>query len=281
MPPSAIGCTLILIHGLGDQAADWSAAFRAAFTPALGADAARVNVVDAYWAKLSTRDDLLHPRLGVGAVPASGLGLDDEAYNRAVLEFTRALGRSAGAPRGERALSPGEIFDVIKGRLPGGEELLVDAGNYVGRNGVRTAVQNVLHAALAAAHQDAPDVPVVLVSHSQGTIIAYDVLRQAGEAYPRLRTWITMGSPLGKYLGFPFEWGALQLGVPPDLRWVNLFDPQDIVGVELNGMVDWPRPQPIDVAVDNVGHAHDAHDHWHNPEVVAHIKDEVLRVLNG
>jgi hypothetical protein len=286
MPPNT-ACTLILLHGLGSQSEDWSQRFRDSFAEALGPDAPRVHMVDAYWGPLSTRDHLLHPRVALDAAPNARLGVADEAYNRAIVEFTLALGREAGvqpAPQpGGRTFGPGDVFDAIRGKLPGGTELLVDVGNYVGRNGVRTAVQQVVHDKLAEAHRVAPGVPIVLATHSQGTIISYDVLRQAGGSYPQLRTWITQGSPLGKYLTL-FQWGAERLGIPTTLRWLNLWDAEDLVGKALDPLVlwqdrGWDDLRPLDVQVDNVRRAHDAHDHWHNPEVVAHIKEEVSRFL--
>jgi hypothetical protein len=276
--PANTACTLILLHGLGNQPEDWSQRFRDSVTTALGGDADRVRLVDAYWAPLSTRDHLLRPRVALDASPDARLDVADNAYNQAVVEFTLALGREAGAPVGARGFGPGDILDAVRGRLPGGTELLVDVGNYVGRNGVRTGVQSVVHAALAQAQHDAPDAPIVLASHSQGTIIAYDVLRQAGSSYPQLRAWITQGSPLGKYLNL-FQWGAERLGIPTDLRWVNLWDSGDLVGKALGALVTWDHPRPVDIQVDNAHNAQDAHDHWHNPECVEHICAEVRRAL--
>src|SRR5439155_24350061 len=142
-----------------------------------------------------------------------------------------------------------------------------------------TAVQNVLHACLGEASAAGTDVPLLIVSHSQGTVISYDVLRQAGGSYANLRTWITMGCPLQKYFAFPLQWGRQQLGVQPGLRWLNLYDPMDIVGKGLGGAVDWPAPQPQDQVVDNVHNAHDAHDHWHNPQVVQAVAAEITKLL--
>jgi hypothetical protein len=280
MPADSVACTLVLIHGLGDQPPDTFASFRARFTDALGDDAARVNILEAYWAPLSKLQDLVHPTLAPGGAPVA-TGIPDNTSVAAAKEFTLALGKDVGVSPEAHALDPVDVLRKIQGAIPGGRELIIDVGNYVGRNGVRTAVQSVLHERLAEAHRDAPGVPIVLASHSQGTIISYDVLRQAGASYPQLRTWITMGCPLVKYLTL-FQWGAHRLNVPEDLRWVNIFDPEDIVGRALSGLVDWPRPQPLDEQVDNKRNStefHDAHDHWHNPEVVQLLKAEVSALL--
>ena len=75
--------------------------------------------------------------------------------------------------------------------------------------------------------------PIVLVTHSMGTVIAYDCLKNVPEC-PKVKHLMTIGSPLGlsemqtnlkpgysREDGFPYE--------KVDLRWVNIFDPLDIV----------------------------------------------------
>jgi hypothetical protein len=141
------------------------------------------------------------------------------------------------------------------------------------------AFRNALGRDLGAAHAGGARRPVALVSHSQGTAISHDALRQAGANYPQLRTWITMGSPLRKYFAFPIEWGRRQLGLPSTLRWLNLYDPNDIVGKDLAGAVDWPSPQPADRIVDNVANAGGAHDHWANPQVARAVAAEIRWLL--
>lgn len=73
---------------------------------------------------------------------------------------------------------------------------------------------------------------VVIVSHSMGTMIAYDVLRNVADC-PQVDALFTLGSPLGisevqdelraadaESIDFPAE---------KLLRWVNVFDPQDLI----------------------------------------------------
>jgi hypothetical protein len=276
---SDTACIAILIHGVGDQPESWSQSFRASLANELAGDADRVELVSAYWAPFSTLDDVVHPKLASTRLRARSMTVADETYNRAVLEFSRMLAADAGAPAAAHTFGPLDLVDTIVDRIPGGIELVADVGNYVAHNGVRTAVQNVLHACLGQAQAREAELPVILVSHSQGTIISYDVLRQAGANYPALRTWITMGCPLRKYFAFPLEWGRQQLGLPAGLRWLNLYDQMDIVGRELRGAVDWTSPEPDDRVVDNARNAADAHDHWHNPEVVKAVAAEIVRLL--
>jgi hypothetical protein len=73
---------------------------------------------------------------------------------------------------------------------------------------------------------------IVLVTHSMGTMVAYDVLRNCSDC-PPVETLFTLGSPLGikeiqdeliatgqKHVDFP----AAKLG-----RWINVYDPFDVV----------------------------------------------------
>ena len=123
-------------------------------------------------------------------------------------DYARMLAVDAGAPPRTLTFGPGDIIDFIKRKLPQATDIVGDAANYIARNGVRTGMQNVLHEALAEAGAQDGATPVVLAGHSQGTIVSYDVLRQAGKNYPGVLTRVTMGCPLKKYLGFPLEWGG-------------------------------------------------------------------------
>jgi hypothetical protein len=73
---------------------------------------------------------------------------------------------------------------------------------------------------------------MVLVTHSMGTIVAYDVLRNCGGC-PQVDTLFTLGSPLGlrevqeelvatdrRTVDFPS--GTLR-------QWINVYDPLDVV----------------------------------------------------
>lgn len=277
--PRTTACSLILIHGIGNQRSTWSQGFRRRLRKELGFDARRVGIVDAYWAPLSTIRETVSPTFASRRMGVRNLGLEEETYNRTVDEFSRMLAAEAGARADVRAFGPVDIWNAIKRRLATAEDTVADVANYVARNGVRTAVQNILHDKLGQVHASTSAAPVIVASHSQGTVISYDVLRQAGTNYPLLRTWITMGSPLRKYFAFPLQWGRQALGMPAQLRWLNLYDKKDIVGKDLRGAVDWTSPRPVDRVVDNVRNASDAHDHWGNQQVTKAVAGEIRRLL--
>lgn len=274
----AIECTLVLIHGIGNQKKNWSQPFRRNLRGALGSDARRISMIDAYWAPLSTIGEAITPSFAPGRRDLREVALEEETFQRVVMEFTRMLAADAGAHGSAVAsFGPRDVFGWFGRRAAMAADVAADVGNYIARNGVRTAMQNVLHEKLGEAQSSL--VPVIVVSHSQGTIVSYDVLRQAGANYPTLKTWITMGSPLKKYFAFPLRWGRQLLGMPPGIRWVNLYDRADFVGKDLRGAIKWQKPRPVDRLVDNEKHAGGPHDHWHNPQVVRAVADEVRRVL--
>ncbi len=103
------------------------------------------------------------------------------------------------------------------------------------RSGVSYDVQDEIRqrfvAKLEAAAADGG--PLVVVSHSQGTIIAYDCLKRV-ESCPQIDALITIGCPLGideVQDKLKPEWtrkdGFPNLKVAGD--WVNIFDPLDVV----------------------------------------------------
>jgi pimeloyl-ACP methyl ester carboxylesterase len=274
--PVKPGCSVILIHGIGDQPEDWSKKFRKALKTELGISFKKVKLDDAYWAPLSTWQELVHPTLAASP-EAAGVALEADVFNRTVQQVASVMAAEEGIPPTSLGFGPVDIKNWLL-KLPKGiKNLVEDIGNYVARNGVRTAVQNVLHSKLGDAER--LKVPVMLIGHSQGTVICYDALRQAGGNYAHLRTWITMGSPLRKYYLSCLQWGKQKLGMPSTLRWLNLYDAKDIVGNDLNGAVSWQSPIPEDIQVDNVNNAGGAHNHWDNPEVVQIVADEIRKLL--
>ncbi|MDY0043743.1 MAG: hypothetical protein RBS82_03645, partial [Syntrophales bacterium] len=83
------------------------------------------------------------------------------------------------------------------------------------------------------------DDKILLIAHSMGSIIAYDVLTQSEDL--KIDTLVTIGSPLG----FPVVFGKIlaemkKAGtclakpcVPDSVQkeWINLFDPEDMIAV--------------------------------------------------
>jgi len=93
--------------------------------------------------------------------------------------------------------------------------------------------------------------PVVVIGHSLGTVIAYDVLsepRFTGKAVPLL---VTLGSPLG-YTEIQ-DVVAKPLTIPAPVRlWANFADPLDLISLDTSLADDFQgAPRIIDALVDN------------------------------
>lgn len=143
-----------------------------------------------------------------------------------------------------------------------------DVYNYFYRDGRRQQIRAVLERELARAREAGGR--TALISHSMGTVIALDVLRDY--QHP-VDLFVTMGSPLG------LAWLKHQLdepGFPPSVeRWLNVFDREDpVTQPDQHVADDFPRDggrEPIQDRVirDNYSNPdasnkveRDAH-HWH------------------
>jgi hypothetical protein len=177
------------------------------------------------------------------------------------------------------------------------------------RERVRSFVRDALH---RICYRD--DVSGVVVNaHSNGTVIAFDVMRQLTPIAARqLRHIVTSGSPLRKYVDL-FTWGTDAGSIenmPDPKRWTNFWDERDPVADPLAPGREWLRGRPLptspasdslfrqvsdsgDVAplpiddrlVDNLSHSSggglQAHNYWDNDSQVVQPLADVLRQLAG
>lgn len=98
---------------------------------------------------------------------------------------------------------------------------------------------------------DAVDGPVVLVTHSLGTAIAYDVLSEARFAGRDVRLLVTLGSPLGYTEIQDVVHKPLRLPAPVRI-WANFADPFDVVALDSTLADDFRGgPRIVDARVDN------------------------------
>ncbi len=121
------------------------------------------------------------------------------------------------------------ILKVIDRKIPFGSGSSValftrDVFEYLTKIGIRDAIETGV---LQAVH---PNEPTVVVSHSLGTVVAYNILRREGVA----RQWdiplfVTLGSPLGVT--------KIRQSISPTTypecarRWFNAFDDRDVVAL--------------------------------------------------
>lgn len=238
---------LVYVHGIGWQEPPddlrrlWDLAL---FGRELGATSPVGHSQMAFWA------DILHPERTTAAWTQRSLGLDrdlrtldierllddDGMFLRdergEVSELVDALLRRFGVPRGSESRArvlplPGFLRrPLAKAFL---KAFVRDTAAYFFQPETRDRIRKRLEDALPA--DEAED--VVLVSHSMGTVIAFDVLQtRAAAGRPiRVRKFVTLGSPLG--ITEIQDHLATRPEIPADVReWTNFADPLDPVALD-------------------------------------------------
>jgi hypothetical protein len=139
-----------------------------------------------------------------------------------------------------------------------------DVAGYVARNDLRQRVRDFVHEALTRLAQRGDVANIVINSHSQGTVVAFDTLRTLPyEVIDLVAAYFTLGSPLRKYAealnwgrdtgrlaampswayGEVLDWGRGPAGVAAIPAWTNMWDPRDPVA---DPLVPAPRWRPGD-----------------------------------
>jgi len=121
---------------------------------------------------------------------------------------------------------------------------------------------------LAAVNAAIPaDVPIVLVSHSLGTVVARDLLSDH-DLRRRTRLWVTAGSPLGLDA---VQRNLLTKGtVNPGVPWLTCWDVNDVVAIGHPLRPTWKDPLQ-EVEVENSDAPHSIERYLGHPEVARAI----------
>ena len=189
-----------------------------------------------------------------------------------------------------------------------------DVATYVCRNDIRVQVRSFVREALIRlACRDDVDA-IVINSHSNGTVVAFDVLHEFPLfAAAKIKGFITSGSPLRKYVDL-FLWGSEVGSIHSMGPWLNFGDHRDVVADPLmpeawqpgsawanlgrrkstKSLFHWMNPdtnaresqQIQDIGVDNMknssGGGLQAHNYWDNTaEVVKPLASFLQRVVAG
>lgn len=243
---------VIGIHGLNNKPPApvlsdwWEASLREGLARNQSIHRARLNFRLGYWA------DLLHeapippeadpapyvPESGDGALPSGRSGF----RRRMAALGLEAVGKLAEAAARAPVLE-NMIEELVHERASDLYRYHVDKGL---RGTIRSRLSTQIEAAIASRRS------VILIAHSMGSIIAYDVLRQM----PGLTVahFITIGSPLG--LAEVRDHAAREFGpseVPAGVgRWTNLADPRDpVAALDVRLRSDY-RPNGNGVSVDDM-----------------------------
>lgn len=135
-----------------------------------------------------------------------------------------------------------------------------DVAAYVCRNDLRQRVRDFVRQALLRLAERGDVDKIIVNSHSQGTVVAFDIVREATPPTLAKIPWlITVGSPLRKYAD-TLSWGSEIGGIVAIPNWCNVWDELDPVADPLTPGRNWKRGQvsrptepPLFVSIDSVG----------------------------
>lgn len=185
--------------------------------------------------------------------------------------------QSGNVPRTDPVHGPGHVQRLIRHLHPaatpkdaaGAYTVLRtvedDVAGYVARNVLRERVREFVSEALLRLTQRGDVAAIVVNSHSQGTVVAFDTLRTAPyEVIGLVPSWFTMGCPLRKYADI-LSWGTdvgriasmkpwtrptgpiwqHAAGDSPMPSWTNVWDRLDPVADPLSPGPGWKRGQAL------------------------------------
>jgi hypothetical protein len=285
---------LVFIHGRSQQHKDaaalkgeWIAAFREGLTKnglslPIPEDAIRFP----YYG------DTLHglvsgvPPEQVAEVIVKGDNADDEerAFMRAVIqEVKQAAGISdamLAEAAGQGVIKKGPlnwewlqgVLQAIDRNIPGASGTSIalatyDVYQYLFNSGIRDQIDKGVRQAIQ------PDIPTVVVGHSLGTVVSYNLLKHAGQKSGwNVPLYVTVGSPLAVT--------AIKNSLAPNKhpqcvgKWFNAMDERDVVAL-------YPLDQnnfPITPAIENKTDVQNQTENRHGISGYLNDKDVAKRI---
>lgn len=169
-----------------------------------------------------------------------------------------------GAPAAPTATTRGLVDIPLMGA-----DVVADVVRYLFDTTLQKAVQQRLSDKLEQATKEYDE--ILLVSHSLGTVVAFDVLRQAAERY-NVKRFVTMGSPLRKLVTVgcrSSDLGTISRKTVPS--WLNLYDTTDLVADVIGPA--FPGYPIEDTFIQIANLPIPSHDYWRNQEVLEIIAD--------
>jgi hypothetical protein len=144
-----------------------------------------------------------------------------------------------------------------------------DVYRYLRSQGVRDAIEGGIRAALT------PGEETVVVSHSLGTVVAYNLLRREGKAEGwKVPLLVTLGSPLAVSV---IKQSLRPLSHPPVVeKWFNAYDDDDVVSLYGLDAKHFPVDPPVEnySKVDNrTSNQHGISGYLEDPTVARRIHE--------
>jgi len=169
------------------------------------------------------------------------------------------------------------ILEKVDQHIPGVSAASIavatnDVYQYLENPGVRDTIDSGVRAALTNQR------PMVVVAHSLGTVVAYNLLRREGQAQGwNVPLFMTLGSPLGVT--------AIKRKLSPIKhptcvgRWVNAFDKRDVVSLHPLDAAHFTIDPPIE-NIDNIrnktANRHGIAGYLDNAELANEIRQSLL-----
>ena len=180
------------------------------------------------------------------------------ASQAAVTEGASAVGMSTWL--GKRAVAIASLLETLsplKGRLA--VKVLRQASVYLSNKNARRDVDAVVRSRLASSD-------LVIVSHSLGTVVAFNLLRDLAGSGIRVPLFVTLGSPLA--ISEVKRWTGGSHAVPkPVTRWMNCYDKGDPVTLGRSLSENFAKDIDDIVVDNNTDNAH---------SIAGYLDDEAL-----
>ena len=147
-----------------------------------------------------------------------------------------------------------------------------DVYQYLNNPGIRDEIETGVRQAMQ------PHVPTVVVSHSLGTVVSYNLLRREGKA----NRWVV---PLYITLGSPLAVTAIKKGLAPNKHpecvgtWFNAMDERDVVALYPLDRENFPITPSIENKRDVHNHTENRHGisgYLNDKEVAKRIYDALV-----
>jgi hypothetical protein len=158
------------------------------------------------------------------------------------------------------------LAEIITADLMQVAKYLFDSKTF---NAVQTRMRDGLNKALGMGDE------IVIASHSLGTIVAFDALRETA-LNSNVSTFFTLGSPLSKLRRLSIRTADLG-AIPGNVgEWLNLYDTTDPVANALGPVFPSRAFRLRDVFVDVETDPIRSHDYFHNAETLAELAGALL-----
>jgi subtilisin family serine protease len=264
-----IANTIIYVHGIGNKPE--ASVLKCQWDTALAGTELGDRSRMAYWVNRARYPEPLKQRCADGdlitsqieegaSLLASALASDDDAAEREVARLTSSpaerdfLLRIAAKMKAAEAVPRGRfsaqdvrekilpVPDFLRRWITRGltEAFLRDVHDFFFVAERRKAMEDSLIERMAAGGG-----PFIVIAHSQGSLIAYNVLRRLTAAQFSVPLFVTIGSPLGldEVQAIFRQWTGGSLPFPPCVgRWVNVADRLDPVALDTDITNEFDRP---------------------------------------